>query len=336
MSDAQTRAGVYEFVFGALQTEREDLLKFWAVLGFEIDCEGDLSGADAGNLYGHNSNLQSVRLRHTGCDTFETGLVRLQLWSELRNEGMGSSNPIEVGSRWMGMYTNDILQVRDAFTNRTAMNDWGLWVSPLVNAPLQKPAPDHNFFERFIGLRETLVFGNRFRLAFIQRGGFDRPGFGTFDDSLPFKNTEGSHANVVQPDNSFSSAFYKQAFDFETAPFGEAHDSGDEAPTITALRLREGETFHVERTRAQDCPSGLLQIYSSYMAGPDYRELSQPGSGNLCAYSVRARDLDRLRSLIDADESADLLADGADEFSERTVVFQAPDGYVWIAVADAI
>lgn len=192
----------------------------------------------------------------TRADTFETGLVRLQLWGELRNDGMGSSNPIEVGSRWMGMYTHDILQVRDAFSNNLAMDEWQLWVSPLVNAPLQKPAPEHNYYERFVGLRETLVFGSRFRLAFIQRGGFERPGFGTFDDSLPFKNTEGSHANVVQPDNSFSSAFYKRAFDFETAPFGEAHDSGDEAPTIVALKLRDGETFRVERTRAKDCPSG--------------------------------------------------------------------------------
>ncbi|MGI9236860.1 MAG: hypothetical protein ACR2QZ_05655, partial [Woeseiaceae bacterium] len=253
---AQTGSGVFEFVFGAPQTERDEALKFWTVLGFTPEAEGSMNAGQARDVYGHASQLVSVRLRHTGCATFETGLVRLQFWETLANEGLGNSSPIQTGSRWMGMYTQDILQLRDAFTNATAMQNWGLWVSPLVNAPLQKPAPEQTYYERFVGLRETLVFGNRFRLAFIQRGGFDRPGFGTFDDALPFKNTEGSHANIVQPDNAFSSDFYKRAFDFETAPFGEPHDSGDEPPTIEALRLRPEETFHVERTRAIDCPSG--------------------------------------------------------------------------------
>lgn len=331
---SQTRSGVHEFVFGALQAERDEMLRFWAVLGFTPEAEGSLTAEEAHDAYGHTSRLVSVRLRHTGCATFETGLVRMQFWENLANEGLGNSNPIQTGSRWMGMYTRDILQLRDAFTNHTASEEWGLWVSPLVNAPLQKPAPEQTFYERFVGLRETLVFGNRFRLAFIQRGGFDRPGFGSFDETLPFKNTEGSHANIVQPDNSFSSDFYKQAFDFETAPFGEAHDSGDEPPTIAALRLRPGETFHVERTRAIDCPSGLLQIYSSYLPGSDLRDLSRPGCGNLCAFTVRVRDLDALRVAIEGADSAKLHADCDDEFSQRSLVFNAPDGYVWIAMTD--
>jgi len=335
MPEPQCKSGIHEFIFGALQSERDELLRFWEVLGFVFDAEGALGAKAAEAAYGHASSLVSLQLRHPGCATFNTGLVRLQLWEELRDEGLGNSNPIQTGSRWMGMYTNDILQVRDAFLNDAAQNDWALWVSPLVSAPLQKPAPVHNYYGRFVGLRETLVFGNRFRLAFIQRGGFDRPGFGTFDNNLPFKNTEGSHANVVQLDNAFSSAFYKLAFDFETAPFGEAHDSGDEPPTIEALRLRPDETFHVERTRAVDCPSGLLQIYSSYMPGPDLRDLSRPGSGNLCAYSVRVRDLDRLAAVIGATADAELHADRIDEFGERSLTFQAPDGYAWIAVADA-
>lgn len=331
---AQTGSGVFEFVFGALQTERDEALKFWAVLGFTPEAEGSMNAGQARAIYDHDSQLVSMRLRHTGCSTFETGLVRLQFWETLANEGLGNSNPIQTGSRWMGMYTQDILQLRDAFTNATAMERWGLWVSPLVNAPLQKPAPEQTYYERFVGLRETLVFGNRFRLAFIQRGGFNRPGFGTFDETLPFKNTEGSHANIVQPDNAFSSDFYKRAFDFEAAPFGEAHDSGDEPPTIEALRLRPGETFHVERTRAIDCPSGLLQIYSSYVAGPDLRDLSRPGCGNLCAYSIRVRDLDALRVVVEETDAAHLHADSDDEFGQRALVFSAADGYVWIATTD--
>ncbi len=329
----QTRAGIHEFVFGAPASEREPLLRFWAALGFEPVDEGHLEPEAAGRAYGHSQGLSGVRLRHRGCDTFNTGLVRLQFWDQLLNEGLEDTRPLVVGSRWMGLYTQDILQLRDSLASSAQQREWSLWVSPLVNAPLSHPPAEVDFFQPFVGLRETLVFGRRFRLAFIQRAGFDRPGFGTFDHELAYRNTEGSHANIVQPAGRFDSAFYKRVFGFETAPFGEAHDSGTEPTTIEALDLRPGETFHIERTRAVDCPSGLLQIYSSYLAGDDRRDRSRPGCGNLCAYSVRVRDLEQL--------CADVAGAGGkagepfeDEFGEAAVCFDGPDGYAWVAVAD--
>ncbi len=334
MSEPQARAGIYEFVFGAPVDERDELLAFWAVLGFVPVAEGSLDAATADRAYGHDSGLTSVRLVHPGCSSFGTGYVRLQFWERLRNEGLGNVAPVTIGSRWMGMYTHDILQLADSFASEQAHHHWGLWVSPLVSAPLMKPAPEVDFYNPFVGLRELLVFGNRFRLAFIQRGGFDRPGFGTFDDSLAYKNTEGSHANVVQPAGEFSTDFYKQAFGLETAPFGEAHDSGDDPATIAALNLKDGEMFRVERTRAVDCPAGLLQVYSSYVAGDDLRDRSRPGSGNVCAYSMRVRDLELLATTIEASDGARRGEAFEDEFGTAALSFDAPDGYAWIAVTD--
>lgn len=329
----QTTSGVYEFIFGGLIAERVDLLKFWAMLGFKPVSEGRIDAAVAGKLYGHESALTSIRLKHPGCDMHGTGYVRLQLWGHVRNDGLGSALPIITGSRWMGLYTHDLPQLHDSFSSQSSRERWDLWLSPQVNAALMHPPPPIDFYAPFVGLRELLVMGNRFRLAFIQRGGFDRPGFGTFDDSLPYKNTEGSHANIVQPANSFSSDFYKTAFDFETAPYGEPNDSGTEPPTIEALQLKDGETFHIERTRAADCPAGLLQIYASYMEGEDLRDLSRPGSANLCAYSMRVADLAKLAAVVDAADGASHGGIVADEFGADSLVFTAPDGYVWIAGA---
>ena len=334
MSDRQARAGVYEFVFGGLQNERDSLLEFWRVLGFTPVAEGHLNAAQAAAGYGHASALTSIRLAHGGCETFGTGYVRLQLWEALRNDGLGKVSPITTGSRWMGMYTRDILELHDSFSSEQARKRWGLWVSPLVSAPLVKPAPVVDFFEPFIGLRELLVFGNRFRLAFIQRGGFDRPGFGTFDDTLVYKNTEGSHANIVQVAGRFSTDFYKQAFGFETAPFGEAHDSGDDPATIAALNLGDGELFRVERTRAVDCPSGLLQVYSSYREGGDWRHRSRPGCANLCTYSIRVTSLAELAARLDETDKASHSSEFTDEFGQQALAFVAPDGYAWLAVAE--
>ncbi len=325
-----SRQGVHEFIFGAPAGQQDAWLRFWETLGFHTAAEGRLDAAKSGRLYGHPSELHAFRLRHPGSDTFDTGLVRLHFWTELRNSGLGSARPIVTGSRWMGMYTHDILQVRDSFESARARSDWKLWMSPLVNAPLAKPAPVHDFYQPFVGLREILVFGEAFRLAFIQRAGFDRPGFGTFDDTLPYKNTEGSHANIVQPPGQFSSGFYKKAFGFETAPFGEAHDSGDEPPTIEALNLQPGELFHVERTRAPDCPSGLLQVYSSYQSGPNFSDLSRAGSGNLGLYSIKVSDIEHFQQKLAAEGARDLRF-GDDEFGQPAVVFDAPDGYQWTA-----
>ncbi|MEM1261637.1 MAG: hypothetical protein AAGH76_04540 [Pseudomonadota bacterium] len=331
----QCSSGIYEFVFGALQSEREALIEFWQMLGFVPVDEGRLARTATDAIYGHGADLHSVRLKHPGCATFGTGYVRLQCWESLADEGLGNTRPLTIGSRWMGLYTHDILQLEDAFRNAAMIDRFDLWLSPRVDAPLANPAPPHDFFTPFVGLREQLVFGNRFRLAFIQRAGFDRPGFGTFDDTLPYKNTEGSHASLVQPTGAFSTAFYKEAFDFETAPFGEEHDSGEEAATIAALALKPGETFRIERTRAIDCPGGLLQVYSPHQACNDNRQVSRPGCGNLCAYSVRVRDLERLAATIDATSGASRGAVCADEFGAAALNFTAPDGLAWIAVADA-
>jgi predicted enzyme related to lactoylglutathione lyase len=326
--------GVYEFIFGGQQDQRDALLGFWSVLGFEPIDEGHLSAEEASVLYGHASALTSIRLKHPGCDTFNTGYVRLQLWNELRNDGLGLARSIETGSRWMGMYTHDVLQVRDSFASLASQKKWQMWVSPLVAAPLMKPAPEHDFFEPFVGLREQLVFSPDFRLAFIQRAGFDRPGFGTFDDSLAYKNTEGSHANIVQPDNQFSTDFYKSVFGFETAPFGDPHDSGDEESTIAVLNLKPEEMFRIERTRAVDCPSGLLQVYSSFTPGDDLRDSSRAGSANLCLYSIQVSDIDQLADKVNQNGGQVRCGPATDEFGIQTVYFDAPDGYSWLAVVD--
>jgi len=332
-NQALTNAGIHEFIFGGEMSRETEYLEFWEKLGFVPVKEGCFSGEKSDTFYGHNAELRSIRLRHPGCDTFNTGLVRLQLWSKLRNEGLNTVKPLECGSRWMGIYTHDVMQLHDSFSANKSMERWNLGMSPIVNAALQNPPPEHDFDQPFVGLRELLVFGNDFRLAFIQRAGFDRPGFGTFDDTLAFKNTEGSHANIVQPANSFSTEFYKAVLDFDTAPFGEAHDSGDEPPTITALDLKPGELFRIERIRSGDCPSGLLQVYSSYMEGEDYRDLSRPGSRNLCAYSINVSDINELKQRL-SEYGGELLSQTMqDEFGETSVSFTAPDGYFWLATS---
>ncbi len=330
--DSILAGGIAEFVFGVDRTERNEMLELWAALGFVAIEESELFRvADAEQLYGHKSDLSSVLLSHPGCASFGTGAVRLHFWSELKNEGLADALPLEVGSRWMGMYTHDILQIRDSFESLIATTGDAIHMSPLINASLVQPAPEINLQKPFVGLRETLIFGDAYRLAFIQRAGFDRPGFGTFDDQLPFKNTEGSHANIVQPMNSFSTRFYKDVFGFETAPFGEAHDSGEDEATIRALRLRQGQTFHIERLLAPGCPSGLLQVYSPYSDALDCRHLAEPGSRGLSHYVLAVTDIKECLTRLECLEGVAHSGIMSDEFGRPAIRFAAPDGIVWLA-----
>ena len=308
-------------------SERAAQLEFWDSFGYSPVAEGSFSATQSEKLYGHASNLSSIRLRHTGSDAFSTGFVRLQCWEKINHRGLGDKKPLVIGSRWMGMYTSDILQVRDSLEGFSSGKKVG-WLSPLVSAPLVQPPPEVSLQQPFVGLRETLFFSDSVRVAFIQRAGFDRPGFGTIDSSLPYSNSEGSHANIVQPTKSFDTEFYKNAFGLETAPFGEAHDSGDELPTQVALQLDSGQLFRVERLRAPECPTGLLQVYSPYFDAPDYRELSRPGHLGLGLYCFQVSELACVVQLLKS-EGAQEMATEFNEFGEPSCVFVAPDGYTW-------
>ncbi len=332
-SESLPVSGIYEFVFGSSAARRDPVLEYWSHLGFHPIAEGSLGPSDSNALYGQESQLTSLRLEHAGCRSFETGYVRLQFWDQLLNDGLGQAKPLDVGSRWMGLYTKDILQLRDAFADTKHNRNENWWVSPLVRAALEWPEPAFALDRPFIGLRELVVLSDDFRHAFIQRGGFDRPGFGTFDDALPFKNTEGTHANIVQPAGGFSTEFYKRVFGLVTAPFGEAEDAGDKPSTIDVLDLAPGQMFRIERLTTPGCPTGMIQVYAPHGGAQDCRSLSRPGSRGLCFNTYRVRDIAALKDLVSTHGAMDVTDVRANEFGESSLCFTAPDGIAWGSLA---
>ena len=320
-------AGIYEFVHGHLAADREAVLAFWAHFGFAPIEEGSCDADAAAALYGHRSAVTSVRLAHPGCETYGTGHVRLQFWETLRNDGLGDAKGLDVGSRWMGIYTRAGQRVMEAMHGEADAKNWSL--TGLVRAAFAWPEPPITLASPFLGLREFLAFAPEFRLAFVERVGFERPGFGTFAEDLPFRNTEGSHANIVQPMGAFSSDFYKEVFGLVTMAGGEAHDSGGEAPTIEALKLAPGQMFHIERLVHPDCPAGMLQVYSPHSDAADVRDRARPGSLGIGCYTYQVRDLAAFREAITAAGASDVTPRCTDEFGTDAISFLAPDGIFW-------
>lgn len=322
-------SGVHEFIHGHEASDRERVLHFWSILGFEPVEEGYLGAGEAGALYGHGSALTSIKLAHPGCATYDTGYVRLQFWERLSGEGLAGSKAVEVGGRWMGIYTRDGLRVSEAFRGEAETKGLNWSLTPLVAAPFVIPVPPTTLDQPFTGLREFVVLGDEFRFAFVQRVGFERPGFGTFADDLPFRNTEGTHANIIQPVGQFSTEFYKRVFRLITMANGEAKDSGSEPPTIAALKLDVGQTFRIERLVHPDCPAGMLQVYSPYSGERDLRSVSRAGARGLGYYSYRVFDIAAFRDLIMAEGAANVTEIADNEFGEPALCFHAPDGVFW-------
>jgi hypothetical protein len=323
-------SGVFEFVCGTTPDALEPVLRYWAVLGFAPVADGGLSASESGALYGHASALRSLRLAHPGGQAAGGGHVRLQVWDTLRNHGLGDCAPLAVGARWMGIYTRDVLALRDAYLDGIANDAMPFRVSALVRAALTDPPARATFHERFVGLREMFVVSPDIRHAFLQRSGFDRPGFGTFASETPLPTTEGTHANIVQPPGGFGTAFYKEALGLETAPFGEAKDAGEKESTQEVLLLQPDQRFRVERLKTPGKPSGMLQVYAPHWDAEDVRDRSRPGSRGLCCYGYRVSDVDALAEKARSAGAALLGEVRRDEFSLPAVSLLAPDGNAWL------
>jgi len=116
VSMAPPRAGLYEHICGV--TDLDEAGRYWAQLGFEPLAEGSLEAERAHSLYGVGSRLRSVRLRHKA--TERRGLIRLMHWEVPTGQGL-EFHPLDLGSRWSGFYVKDVLEIRDACRDQTAL-----------------------------------------------------------------------------------------------------------------------------------------------------------------------------------------------------------------------
>lgn len=317
-------SGIYEHLYGT--RDLDGALAYWRQLGFEPVRHGELDADGARHLYGVPSGVRSARLAHRA--TARQGLVRLLAWDEPLGDGLRFAPPLVVGSRWSGFYTSDILKVREAYLDDVAAGaDWRL--SALNRLPLTGDPP--SFLRPFVGIRETFVTGAQARHAFLQRVGFDRPGFGTLAEGTPLPVTEASHANVVAPAGS--------AYDFYVSALGLAEQTPPmrldaTMPAIRgSLQLEEGDAFTVVVLHVPGTVTSFLRWYVVEGPAQDARDRSRPGHLGLCAFSWRL-DGEDARAWAEriAGQGATVAGVAGNEFGEDSVVFTAPDGIAWVAV----
>ncbi|GIR72437.1 MAG: hypothetical protein CM15mP74_36880 [Halieaceae bacterium] len=124
---------------------------------------------------------------------FATRAVRPRHWSGSApmlggscGEGSGPK-PLVTGSRWMGMYTTDILELRDSLTDYNGDID-DRWLSELVSAPLANPPPQVTGDSPFVGREKPLYFDPDSGSPLFSAAALIAPGLAAFDMSLLYKN----------------------------------------------------------------------------------------------------------------------------------------------------
>lgn len=320
---AAPEGGLYEHGYGT--ADLDAALRYWGQLGFAEVARGRLDAAAAKALYGHASAMTGVRLAHRAERRY--GLVRLLVFEEPAGPGLGFAHALSLGSRWSGFYTRDLVQVQDAYRDEAVASGAQWRVSDLVRLFISPTAP--GFYSPFVGIRESTILGPEHRHAFLQRVGFDRPGFGSFASDTPLPVTECTHGNVVVPTLG-DHAFYTDGLGLVVQTPTQQIDW-----TVTAVRhslaLQEGEAFQVIVYQTPGVPSGFLRVYAPRESRLDLRDVSRPGHLGNCLYTYRYPKgaLGARRDRVIAAGAIAVTPLLTNEFGESSFSCRSPDGCFW-------
>ena len=315
--------GLYEHGYGT--SDLDGALRYWGQLGFAEVARGQLDAAAAQALYGYGSPMTGVRLAHRAERRY--GLVRLFEFEQPAGPGLEFAHALSLGSRWSGFYTRDLVQIQDAYRDEAAASGMSWRVSDMVRLFISAAVP--SFHSPFVGIRESTILGPEHRHAFLQRVGFDRPGFGSFASDTPLPVTEFTHGNVVVPTLDHH-AFYTEGLGLAVQAPAQTID-WTVAAVRQSLALQQGEAFEVIVYQTPGVPSGFLRVYAPRESRSDLRGASRPGNLGNCLYTYRYPEgvLDARRQRVILAGATDVTPLLINEFGESSFSCRSPDGYFW-------
>lgn len=321
-------SGIFENCVGTKDIEAT--LKYWVEFGYREVNRGQLAAEQARLLYGHESDLTSLRLQNG--NSADHGLVRVMWWKQPRNQGLGSTLPVVVGSRWFASLTKDIYAIADAFTDDQANGgDW-IYTEP-VRAIEAVGQVGTGLYNRFVGVREMFVIGSQTRQAFFQRYNYDRPGYGTVDPSSPLLVSEGTHSSLIISDHTLAS-FYAEVFGLIPLETNGKRSGYQNPSTRQILMLSEGQEFYLYVFASPKTNVGLFQIYSPLYPTPDKRHYSQPGSLGLSLFTYQVEDITTFHQRVSLSSANNVTPIVSNEFGELSFGLIAPDGMYWVIVGN--
>ncbi|WP_414565359.1 MULTISPECIES: VOC family protein [unclassified Anabaena] len=332
---AATIAGIYEVCIGV--PDPIFAIQYWDKFGYRIGQVGELSADAAYQLYGVNSALRSIRLYHQSADH---GLIRLMVWQNPTNQGLGLASMKVKGNRWATTLTADVLTILNHAEDAKAGN-WAIkYTNPHWEVIYNKERKSRPFTEPAVGVREMLLLQPLTRQVLFQRFGYSLPNYGQINNHAAFKTSQFTHMGmIVQDDSKQILKFYEEVLgllrvrdDVETSY--ESSPAGREM-----FDLKPGEKFIVTafdepRSSATDlmaARSGRLYIirFPEAIDLESRFEASQPGCLGISLYTYRIREIEEYCDRIQASSVQKYTNIVENEFREKSFSFVAPDGYFW-------
>ncbi|AFY35542.1 VOC family protein [Calothrix sp. PCC 7507] len=337
-SQQTTIKGIYEVCIGV--PEPISAIQYWEQFGYRIGQVGELSADVANQLYGVNSSLRSIRLYHQNADH---GLIRLMVWENPTNQGLGTGTMKVKGNRWGTTLTADALTILN-HAEEAKKAGWDIRYSPPYwDIIYNKERKSRPFIDEAVGVREMLLLQPLARQVLFQRFGYSLPHYGQINQNSTFKTSQFTHMGLITQDDSKETLkFYEEVLgllrvrdDVETS-----YESSPAGRDI--FDLNPGEKFIVT---AFDDPRSSQTDFSAARSGrlyivrfPEAINLesrfadARPGSWGISLYTYRVGGIEEFSDRISQTPAQNLTSIVANEFGEKSFSFMAPDGYFWTLV----
>ncbi|HLO84173.1 MAG TPA: VOC family protein [Nostocaceae cyanobacterium] len=330
--------GIYEVCIGV--PEPISMIQYWEQFGYRIGQVGQLSAASAYQLYGVDSYLHAIRLYHQGADH---GLIRLMIWQNSTNQGLGLSSMKVKGNRWATTLTADLLGILN-HVEEAKMAGWPLrYTNPYWEVIYDKEKKSRPFIDPVVGVREMMLLQPYTRQVLFQRFGYMVPKYGQINHNAAFRTSQFTHMGIIVQDDS------KEIFKFYEDVLGLLRVRDDVVTTYESsiagrdiFDLQPGEKYIVT---AFDDPRSSKSDYQQARSGrlyiirfPEDHRLesrfaaAQPGSLGMCLYTYRVRGIESYFERISNSGVPSFTNIINNEFGELSFSFVAPDGYFWTLV----
>ena len=332
-------SGVFEVCIGT--RDADSGIAYWKQFGFHVALQGELPADKVEILYGVHSQLLSFRLHHQDSDH---GLVRIMVWDNPINEGLGLRKMRILGNRWGAMMTDDVLAIANHAELAKASGQALEFLGPLWDVIYDTGKAFEPFVDRPIGVREMMMIRPESRQFLFQRYNYHLPDYGKIAPEAPLRTSQFTHVGIIIQDDSLEVLrFYDEVLGllrFNDEEWISTYDSTVTGREIFQIvRGEEYGSFNFDDPRSskedfQKARSGRLKVirYPETLDVEDAREFSRPGCLGFSLYTYAVRDIDDYHRRVSQSSARNVTSVVVNEFGERSFSLTAPDGYFWTLV----
>jgi hypothetical protein len=321
-------SGVYEVMVGGTEAQKSYLIRYFGEFGFIVKDSANYTAAQASELYGVESKLQSFRLQNGAIDSH--GLLRILIWDKPTGEGVGYVQPETIGQRMAVMKTNDIIRLVDIYKNERTNGEKWLPIDPIFDDPLRiKANQKANFFDRPLGVRETAVYGDFFTHVFFQRYGYTIDGYGTITDKSPLQTSEFTHHDfMIKGDIDAITRYYSEALGMKPEQKEKSIDGDWLKGPKQVFQMPDGYSHDYRGFVSPNNICGKLKFFVPRAPKPDRSAHQRIGALGMTLHSFWTPKLQMVYDLI-VKQNIKPSKIIKNEFAENSFVFIGPDGVAW-------